>query len=101
MVTCLMLLDSRTRHQMGTRLPSVGPEDGEKMPNHPTLGKKQKKVEQKEDGGGGFGIQSKGMRVSIVAQQKQTQLVSTRMQVRSLTSLSGSRIRSCRGVGCR
>ena len=52
MVTCLMLLDSRTRHQMGTRLPSVGPEDGEKMPNHPTLGKKQKKVEQKEDGGG-------------------------------------------------
>lgn len=52
MVTCLMLLDSRTRHQMGARLPSVGPEDGEKMPNHPTLGKKQKKVEQKEDGEG-------------------------------------------------
>jgi len=33
--------------------------------------------------------------VPVVAQQKQTQLVSMRMQVRSLASLSGLRIQCC------
>ena len=39
--------------------------------------------------------------IPIVAQQKQTQLVSTRFQVQSLTSLSGLRISSCHGLCCR
>ena len=39
--------------------------------------------------------------VPIVVQQKQTQLVSTRMQVRSLASLSRSEIWCCRELWCR
>ena len=39
--------------------------------------------------------------VPIVAQLKQTQLVSMRMQVQSLASLSGSRIWHCHELWCR
>ena len=37
----------------------------------------------------------------MVAQQKQNQLVSTRMRVRSLASLSGLKIQRCRELWCR
>ena len=47
------------------------------------------------------GIESTEFRSSPVAQWKWTWLVSMRIQLQSLASLSGSRIWHCRGVDCR
>ena len=41
------------------------------------------------------------MRVPVVAQQKQIQLETVRLQVPSLASLSGLRIQRCRELWCR
>ena len=43
----------------------------------------------------------KAFKVRTVAQQKRTQLVSTRTRVGSLASLSGLRIRCCRELSCK
>ena len=63
--------------------------------------KKKKNYNPKENVPSEKNLSKMNVGVPVVAQQKQIQLGTTRLQVRSLASFSGLRIQCCRELWCR